>query len=403
MPATGALTKRIVTRARYEPRGNGKPGHCVIWDSEVRGFGLRIWPSGTKGFVLFYRTPEGRKRLLTIGAYPDLTVDEAKRIARARLFEVASGKDPVEERRRIRAESITFGELADLYLEHHARVHKKSARDDEQRIEDYLRPAWGGRPAASIRRADVADVHLAIGKKAHYAANRTVSLVSKIFNWASVAGLIPEDRTNPARGIVRYKERSRDRFLSPEEAGRLLRAIDAETGVYIRSFFWLALLLGTRKGELLGARWDDVDLTAGVLTIAETKAARAGRRSRAHHLPLSKPAMGILEALPREKGNPYVFPGSREGEPLVNVENAWRRARTAAKLPGVRFHDLRRTVGSWLAQRGATLGLVGAVLNHSQPQTTAIYARFGERDTRHVLETHGAAVLKAARHAAGRS
>jgi integrase len=388
------LTKRAVDQARYSSNGAHGRGHHVLWDSSVRGFGLRVHPSGRKTFVVFYRAA-GRKRLLSLGGYPELTVDQARRLAREKLLTVAGGADPVEDARKERQRSVTFGELARRFLEEHAKVHKKSVRDDEQRIEDYLEKAWGPKPAASVRRADVAELHLKIGTKAPYSANRTLSLVSKIFNWGAIAGILPEGHPNPARGLVRFKECSRDRFLSPDEAGQLLGAIDAEPNVYIRAFFWLSLLLGTRKNELLRARWEDVDLNGAVLRLPETKALHAGRRLRAHHIPLSEPAMKIFRTLPRESGNPFVFPGMREGQSLVNVEKAWNRARQMASVRDVRFHDLRRTVGSWLAQRGASLGLIGAVLNHTQSQTTAIYARFGEANTREALEGHAAAVLEA--------
>jgi integrase len=388
------LTKRLVDGATYDRNGGHGRSHRVLWDSSVRGFGLRVHPSGQKSFVLFYRA-KGRKRLMSLGGYPEFTVDQARRLAQKKLLIVAGGGDPVEDAREERQSSITFGQVADRFLEEHAKVHKTSARDDEQRIDDYLRKAWGTRAASSIRRSDVAALHLRIGRKAPYAANRTLSLVSKIFNWATIVGILPEDHPNPVRGTVRFRERSRDRFLSPDEAGRLLKAIDKETSPYVRAFFWLSLLIGTRKSELLRARWEDVDLGGAVLRLPETKALRSGRRTEPHHIPLSEPAAKIFEGLPREAENPFVFPGRQDGAPLVNVEKAWNRARKAANVPDVRFHDLRRTVGSWLAQRGASLGLIGAVLNHSQPQTTAIYSRFGEANTRDALETHAVAVLEA--------
>jgi integrase len=392
----GHITKRVVDSLGYGKNGSHARSQHILWDNEVRGFGIRVHPSGRKNFVLFYRFA-GRKRLVSLGGYPEITVEQARGNARATLYTVSKGVDPVEEERHERQQTIDFGELADRFLEDHSKVHKKSARDDLQRIRDFLKPAWGSKPATSIRRPEVAELHLKIGKRATYAANRTLSLVSKIFNWGTTVGLLPTEYPNPTRGIVRYREQSRDRFLSQEEVGRLLKAIDSEPSVHIRAFFWLSLLLGTRKSELLRAKWDDVDLKSAVLTIPETKALRAGRRSAPHHIPLARPARRILRELPHEAKNPFVFPGARDGAALVNVEDAWRRARAAANVGDVRFHDLRRTLASWLAQGNVALGLIGAVLNHSQPQTTAIYARFGERDTRNALEAHASAVLKAAR------
>lgn len=379
------LTKRAVDAARYEGAGR-RP--FVLWDVALRGFGLRVQPTGRKSFALFYRTTDGTKRLVTVGRYPEMTLDEARRKARRMLGQVADGADPAEERRRSR-QAATFAELATAYLADHARPRKRSAYADEQRIRDYLTPAWGSRKAAKIRRADVAELHRKVGAKTPYAANRCLALVSVMFTWAERNGYVPEGHPNPARGVPHFREESRDRWLSPDEVRRLVQALEAEP-VYVRGFFWLALLTGCRKRELLTTRWADVDLRRAVLRLPDTK---AGRR---HYVPLAAPARRILEALPREAGNPYVFPGQRAGSHLVNVEKAWRRARTTARVEDARFHDLRRTVGSWLAQGGASLPLIGAVLNQTSPAVTEVYARLSDAGVRDALERHAEAIVAAA-------
>jgi len=373
------LTKRAVDAARY--RGDGRRQH-ILWDGELRGFGVRVQPTGRKSWVLFYRTTGGRKRLYAIGRYPELTLDQARREAQRLAAEVQAGGDPVEERRQTR-EAPTFADLAEAYLERHARVHKRTARDDEQRIRDHLKPAWGARKADSITRADVAALHRKVGRKAPYAANRLVALVSHLYAWGEREGYLSEGHPNPARGVRRYRETARDRWLTPEEVKGLLAALADEPNVYVRAFFWLALFTGCRKGELLAARWADVDLDRGLLRLPRTKAGRV------HYVPLAAPARALLERLPREAGNPHLFPGLRQGDHLVNVDKAWRRIRTEAGCEDARLHDLRRTVGSWLAQNGASLPLIGAVLNHSNPTTTAIYARLSEQASRAALEAHG--------------
>jgi integrase len=248
--------------------------------------------------------------------------------------------------------------------------------------------------ASEVTRADVRALHRWIGDKGRtYAANRVVALVRHLFNWGEREGLLPEGHPNPVRGIERYREEARERFLSPDEAKRVVTAIGREGNVYLRAYFLLALLLGTRKRELLGARWEDIDEARWTLRLPETKSGRS------HELPLAADAQEILRSLPRLENNPFVFPGMKEGEPLSveAIDKAWVRIRTAAGLPDVRLHDLRRTLGAWIVQQTGSLALVGALLNHSDPRVTAAhYARFADETRRKALGEHGQTLLKLA-------
>ncbi len=382
------LTKRAVDAVRYDGRTGTK---CIVWDTELRGFGLRTFPSGAKRWVLSYRNAHGRSRLYTLGGYPELTPDQARTLALTKRGAIAAtGDDPVATRAAERG-VVLFGDLAARFVDEYAKLHKRSWKTDEQRIRDYLGP-WARRPAVEITRADVADAHRRIGKDSIYTANRVVMLVSKIFTWADDTGTVPAGHPNPARRFKKFEERSRERFMTAAEVRTLFDKLDeADENLYIRAFFRLAFLLGTRKQELLSARWDYVDLTHGVLALPGT----ATKSKRPHAIPLSALAVEIFANIPREAGNPYVFPGAKKGKPLVNVEKAWNRARTAAKLTDVHFHDVRRTVGSWIAQRTGNLELVANVLNHRDPRTTKVYARFLPSQVRDALEDHSAAMLAA--------
>jgi len=236
----------------------------------------------------------------------------------------------------------------------------------------------------------VATLHSRIGKTAPYEANRVLALLSKMFELARRWGFVPEDQANPARDIDRFKEAKRDRWVTPEELPRLAQAINEEPNDSARSALWLYLLTGARKSELLNARWEDVDVSRAELRLTDTKAGRT------HYIPLSAPALALLGQIPRLDGNPYILPGKREGAALVNIAKPWSRVRKAAGVEDVRLHDLRRTVGSWLAQAGNSLHLIGRVLNHSNQSTTAVYARFGEDHVRAALEQHGARIMGAA-------
>jgi len=284
-----------------------------------------------------------------------------------------------------------------MRLEEHSRPHKRSWRDDEQRLAGYVVPAWGNRKAQGIRRADVAALHREIGERGRYVANRTLALVSHMFSWAEREGLLPEGHPNPARGVRRFREESRDRWLKPTEVRAVVAAVEREPSLEIRAYFWLVLLTGCRKRELLRVQWRDVDLDSGLLQLRNTK------NGRGHFVPLTEPAQLILKELPRREGDRHVFAGAQDDEPMTvgRVDSAWRRIRRAAGCEDARLHDMRRTVGSWLAQAGASLHLVGQVLNHRSPSTTAVYARLANDSAREALEGHSRAVIASLQDARG--
>lgn len=390
------LTKRAIDAAIYNGKNNAR---CVLWDDEVPGFGCRIYPGGRKAFILSYRAA-GRKRLLTLGTYGVLTLDQARTKARAELAKIETdGADPLAEREKER-QGETVHDLCAAYMERHGNA-KRSGSEDQRRIDRYILPAWGGLKARAVKRADIASLHAKIGKAASYEANRVLALLSKMFELARRWGLVPEGHPNPARDIDRFKEQKRDRWVTPEELPRLAQAIDEEPNQTARFALWLYLLTGARKSELLQARWEDVSFERAELRLPDTKAGRT------HYIPLSSPALALLREVPRVEGNPYILVGrgprgataeEKAVAPshLVNISKPWNRVRKAAGVEDVRLHDLRRTVGSWLAQAGNSLHLIGRVLNHSNQSTTAIYARFGEDSVRAALEQHGARLMGAA-------
>ena len=267
---------------------------------------------------------------------------------------------------------------------------QKSGRDDQRRIHQHLLPIWSNLKARAIKRADVASLHAKIGKTAPYEANRTLALLSKMFELARRWGFVPDGHANPARDLDRFKEQKRDRWVTPEELPRIAQAINEEPNQSARFALWLYLLTGARKSELLQAQWEHIDWTRNELKLPDTKAGRV------HYIPLSSPALALLREIPRVAGNPYLLPGKLPGAHLVNISKPWNRVRTLAGVADVRLHDLRRTVGSWLAQSGNSLHLIGRVLNHSNQSTTAVYARFGEDSVRAALERHGTQIMGAA-------
>lgn len=383
------ITKKFVDRT--EPPAAGQQFYR---DTEIRGFGLRVTSEtvdkkgklvgGTRSFLLEARV-KGRPRRITIGRFPDWSVAQARERALELKGIIAHGGDPTEDRARERRE-LTFGDLSKRYIDQHAKEHKKSWKQDEARINsDFGR--WKGRRLSDISADEVAKLHHDIGKqRGKFAANRMVSLLRAMFNLAIQDWKVYKGE-NPAAGVRLFPERRRERFLSPDELKRVNDALLAEPNQYWRAFFPLALMLGPRRGELLAARWAHIDLAQRTWSLPETKSGRS------HLLPLPAPAVAILESLPSNGTSEFVFPGKGKTGHLVEPKSVWHNIRTRAGVPDVRIHDLRRTLGSWLAASGRGLPLIGAALNHSSPASTAIYARLALDPVRQALEQNAAAMF----------
>lgn len=373
------LTKRIIDDAEYEGTGTS---FCAIWDDKVSGLGVRIYPSGTKSFIIMYRNENGRQRQLTLGRFGVLTLKQARDMARAKLVEVSQGKDPARERKQAR-EAATVAELADTYIEKHAKPHKKSWKKDKSRIERHIKPAWGSRKPDGITHSDVASLHRSIGEDAPYEANRTLALIQMLFNFAADEGVISRAHPNPADRVTKYEEKKRDRWVTHEEMPALARGIAAESNPYMRAVFWMLLLTGARKSEILRVRWEHVDLDRRELFIPETKTGTS------YTLPLSSAALRILGGLEPQQGNPFVFCSHIEGRHLVGPYKAWCRIRGRAGLDDVRIHDLRRTTASWLAVSGYSMLVIKKLLNHALQDVTGVYARMSDTAVRKAVEDLG--------------
>ena len=371
------LTNRMVEAAKAPASGQR-----FVRDPKTPGLALRVTAGGAKAFVFEGRI-KGRVRRVTLGAYPDLSVAAARdRVTELRAA-VIRGENPADERRDTFRQS-TFKELAQRFLEQHSKPRKRSWKEDERRLKQHL-AAWNTRRVEDIALPDVLQVQRNVASASGpYESNRTMALVRVIFRKARIWGVIA---SNPAEGIELYPEKKRERFLSPAEMRRVLTAIQNESDIAWRTFFVLSLLLGTRRTELLSARWDQIDLEEQTLALPETKSGQP------HLLPLPAAAVSLLEQLPSRVTSDFVFAGRLEGSHLAEPKKAWQRIRTAAKVPDVRVHDLRRTLGSWLAGSGHNLSLIGRVLNHKNVSTTAIYARMHLDPLREALEANATKML----------
>jgi integrase len=364
------ITKRLLD-SLHAPAG----GEVKVWDTELRGFVVRVRASGRRWFAVEWMR-ERRTRRLSLGEFGTLTVDQARERAKKILGRIAHGEDPAAQRAEERA-APTVAELARRYLEEHAGPKKKrsSVEGDERLLRLYVLPALGRRKVAVVGLKDVADLHHGLRAKP-VQANRVLALVSKMLNLAETWGLRPL-HSNPCRRIGRFRESKRERFLSGAELRRLGEALSAveqdrseDPGAVLA--VRLLLLTGARRDEILGLRWENVDLDTGTLNLPDSK---TGKKS----IPLGPAAVELLAAAPRLEGSLYVIPGRRRLDaPFVGIQRPWARIRARAGLGNVRLHDLRHSFASVGVAANLGLPVLGAILGHRHPATTARYAHLDD-------------------------
>ena len=266
------ITKRLVDSLRPDPERD-----VWAWDDEIKGFAVRVKPSGHKSYMVQYRS-EGRTRRYTLGAHGKLTPEQARKMAQKKLGEVAEGGDPAEERKRGR-QALTLRELAARYLDEHAQLKKKPASTfrDKRLLDRFILPALGPRKIKTITRADVAALHHKIGQETPIQANRTLAVFSKMMTLAIRWGLYPNE--NPCRHVERFKEHKRERYLSQDELARLGQVLtEAEEKKEISSTAAAALrlltLTGMRVGEVLSLQWDWIEFQRGGIFFPDSKTGR---------------------------------------------------------------------------------------------------------------------------------
>ncbi len=373
----GKITETTVKNLKPPQSGNR-----ITWDDEIKGFGVRITSTGVIAFVLSYRS-HGEKRRYTIGRSPELSATAARTRAGKLKVDLLDGKDPMEQKLQSSLEP-TFKELSEQYLTH-AETYKRagSLRNDRGNIRRLL-PQWGTRQIKAITTRDIEKLKGDL-KATPYHANRTLALLSKMFNLAVKWKWRPD---NPVTGIPKFHEDRRERWLSMEELGRLDQALHKYQDQNAADAIRLLLLTGAREGEALKSDWTQFDLERGVWT----KPSHATKQNRTEHIPLNKPALALLRQMKSKSGSGRLFPGaSAKGSARVTLRRPWKQLCKAAGLsqavehkgkrrtitrhkPTVRIHDLRHTYASHLVSNGVSLQVVGKLLGHTRVQTTERYA-----------------------------
>ena len=377
------LTKETI--AELEPP---RAGETIIWDTKQKGFGVRLSHTGRRTYFLYARTKAGRQIHHKIGVHGEITVDQARKAAIREIGRIADGADPAQERTAARdteekrLSTPTMTQLCDMYLARHAKINKRprSIAQDEALIERFVRPRLGKLLVPDVDPAALAKIRDDLSPTP-YMANRLRALLSKMFSLAILWG---HRDTNPAKGIERYPEEQRQRYLSLPELRRLAQALDDYP--YQRSANAIRMLLftGARRGEVLGMTWQQVERNPGfwVKPSAETK------QRREHRIPLSQGARQLLEDMRRYRkpDEPYVFPGRGPNEHFLEIKKAWATICKTAGISGVRIHDLRHTYASILAGAGVGLPVIGALLGHTQAQTTKRYTHLDDAPLRDATE-----------------
>jgi len=365
-PNSGALSRRSVEALPVTER------ETLFWDRELSGFGVRVYPSGSKVYLVQTRSG-GTSRRVTIGRHGLLTADQARRKAAQMIADIKAGNEPSHTNGASRPDTgPTVAEVAERYMREHVAVRCKptTARMCRVTLDQHLLPAMGSLSLSAIRRERVASLHYSLHATPAM-ANKVLDLLSRLFIMADAWGIAPEGG-NPCRFIKKYKETPRERFLSETEfrrLGQVLDAVEAEGKVHPSAVaaFRLLMLTGCRRNEILTLRWEDVDLDASELRLRDAK---TGPRSVA----LSPPARRVLAALPHLPDNPWVIAGTKPGARFSNLNNAWIVIRARAELDDVRIHDLRHSFASRALALGESLPMIGKLLGHRKVQTTARYA-----------------------------
>lgn len=399
MKLTKTTVERLETTGkRYEVR-----------DDDVPGFLVRVGTHGSKSFYLMYRAGKGRgapKKRLHLGAFPKITVEQARALAKGKAAAVTLGEDPVAKVQEDKA-AVSIADALDTFQDEHVSKLKPSTITFyEIVIEKHLKPSLGKIRAKNLSYTDIARFHTSM-KAAPYMANRCIAVLSVFLNWCELHGYRGK-HTNPCKEIKLNKEHKRQEFMGATElailgetlermektwherkARKTKRSSEAEAPDTITPHAAAAIRLlmftGARRGEILSLEWANIDLERGIARLLDSK---TGFKV----LQLPAPAVAVLKSLP--KMSPYVFPADSASGHMVNIKKAWSNLLKQSKLTGWRIHDLRHAFASMMVNSGVSLPIVGKILGHTQASTTARYAHLEENPARKAAEAAAASIAQ---------
>jgi integrase len=354
------FTKKAIDALSLPQNGQ----RAYYYDDEVRGLAIAVSPLGKKVFVL-YRKMDGRPERLTLGRYPEVTIEMARGKAMGENSRIARGENPAADRRTIRAED-TVGQLFVRYFDEYGQ-HKRTAEKIKGMFELYLH-SLKDRKLSSITHTDIVRLHAHVGAtRGKVVANRAIELLSSMFtqakerwNWSG---------GNPAADVRAFPEIQRKRFIQPDELPAFFKALAEEENETIRDYVFVSLVTGARRGNVQAMRWDEINMERATWTIPRTK------NDESLTLALTNAALAILERRKASSLSEWVFPGRGISGHLQEPKAAWARILKRAGIKDLRLHDLRRTFGAYQACAGTSLPIIGESLGHKSLAATAVYAR----------------------------
>lgn len=429
------FTKKAIESLSASP----KKQRLYYRDTKIRSLVLMVTDTGVKSFQV-YRKMNGKPVRITLGRFPDLSVENARNKAMEANTQLTDGKNPNDEKRKLRQET-TFGEIFQQYMTRHAKIRAKSWRNIQARYDMHL-IQWNNKRLSSLRKLEVEKQVAYIAENAgQHAANSIITLINAVFNKALEWGW---QGVNPAAGVKKFREKARDRFLQPNELPIFFESLEQEPNETARDYIYMSLYTGARKSNVLSMQWKEVNIEQATWRIEETK----NGESMTVHLP--KPAIDILARRKKQgRNSSYVFPGNGEAGYFYNPQKPWERTLVRAEvfhllrligehegwdaakltnakravegnlkqalkkcheqakklklditnvgLKDLRIHDLRRSLGSWQAAAGANSYIIGKSLGHKSQQATAIYARLNLDPVRASVDTAVEAMLASVR------
>jgi integrase len=376
------LTKAIVdTTLTYHKE--------FLWDDDIKGFGIRFLALGRRKWIYRYRDQGKRWRALVLGEVGVLTLVVARDQARNAAAKVQTGGDPAAERDAKRR-ALSVRELSVVFENLHVNLWLKpsSAAEYRRALKLYILPVIGNKKVDEVSRQDIARLHRDLGHKPTQ-ANRTIEVISKMFSLAEEWGHRPEG-TNPRKGIKKYPEKKRERFLSAAElsrVGEVLEAMETERTEMPSAITAVRLLMltGCRLNEIMQLKWPYIDFKVGLLRLPDSK-------TGAKDVPIGDAVLDILRTVPRIENNPWVLTGKLEGGRLTDLQPFWQRLRQRAGLSDARIHDLRHTFASVAATSGMSLLVIGKILGHKSEQTTKRYTHLARGTVREAADGIAAAI-----------
>ncbi len=363
------LTSSFVKAVRC-PEGRRK---IDFFDLQMRGLMLEVRGSGGKTFYQRYRDRRGRERQFKIGPAGVISLLQARRKGREILAQALLGTDPHEARRELRAIPTLRALVQDKYIPF-VMDAKRSWRTDETILRIHVLPALGRRHLDEIDSRDIAELLRRLRQNGYATGttNRVLVLLRYLYNLAKKWG-VPGANDNPAASLKTAPDVCRERFLSVEEAQRLLAALAADDNQVAAKAIKLLLLTGARRNEITRARWDYVDWERRTLLVPVSKTGRS------RVIALNAAALQLLRSIDRTPHNPFVFPSGVTGRPCPSLHFPWLRIRRRAKLLDIRLHDLRHSFASFLVNEGVSLYVVQGLLGHTQPRMTQRYAHLAQQ------------------------